>query len=60
MNSDTSPCLYAHEVAALMAAIAALDKTAGYSQKPQRKPSYKSLKKSEKPNEINAIIDEVL
>lgn len=28
INSDTSPCLYAHEVAALRAAIEALDRSA--------------------------------
>jgi hypothetical protein len=28
LNSDTSPCLYAHEVAALLAAIKALDRSA--------------------------------
>jgi hypothetical protein len=27
LNSDTSPCLYAHEVAALKAAIEALDRS---------------------------------
>lgn len=28
LNSDTSPCLYAHEVAALQAAIEALERSA--------------------------------
>lgn len=28
LNSDTSPCLYAHEVAALRAAIEALERSA--------------------------------